>query len=268
MLTGRWAGRASLALAGAHEPGDEDADFVEGIHRAAHEDEGDHVGGGGDDGGEDEDDDEGEGSCAAEEVVVHDAKLDEDEDDEGEFEREAEADDELGGEGVVFADGPCGLPAHGFGVLEKEFEGLGEDDEVAECHADEEEAEANRGDWVEHALLDRGEGGEDELGEEKKNEREGDDESAVEGEFQRNGERVCDTERLEVRGARGVYGDEGMLDERGELRAEHEAEGHRGGECDSDLDESGAEVFQMGEEGLGLVLALAEVKEAAHWGRE
>ena len=172
----------------AFEPGAEDAEFVQEVHRHGHDEHGGRVGSGGEDEGEDEDGGNGIGARAAHQLVGEDAEFDEGDDEDGQFEGDAEHEDELGGEGEVVADAPVVFDAHADGVFVEEAQDARQDDEVGEGAARQKEAEAEGDAFVDEAAFVVHEARHDELQQEEHQQGEGDDEASVEGHFEREHE--------------------------------------------------------------------------------
>ena len=194
--------------------------------------------------------------------MVHDAELHEDEDHQREFERQPEAEDELRGEGIVFAHGPGRLPVHPLRIFEKKLERLRQHHKKAERRAGEEEDEPDERYRIEDPLFRSVQRRQDELGQEEEDQGKGQDNSAVERELHRDRERVGDTEGLEVRGAAWVNGDQRALEQPRQPGAEREANRHGGAEDNGDLDERGAQVVEVLQERLGLVARFPEIEKA------
>jgi hypothetical protein len=174
--------------------GPEDADFVEEVEGGEDEDEGVGIGTWGDTGGDDEEKDEGVSAVIGEEGAGDEAEPGEDHENEGEFERESAGEHEVDGETEIFLDGPLGGRADPGVEIHADGEGGGQDEGVTESDAGEEEKPGGEGTGDEEAAFGRVEGGEDELAQEKEDEREGDHEAADKGDLDDDVERIGDLE--------------------------------------------------------------------------
>ena len=120
----------------------------------------------------------------------------------------------------------------------------------------------------EETLLDRGQRGQNELGEKIKEERERDHDPGIKGEMKRNRDRVGDPERAQGADL-AAYFVQRPLQDQDEALTESEAEKHRDDQDDRHFHDRPAQVFQMLEKRLrGLALGrIAKGEDVAQFHR-
>ena len=152
---------------------------------------------------------------------------------------------------------------HGLGILEEEIECPWQDHEVGEEDPAEKEDKSEGRDRQEDALLGGPESREEEVSEERHQDRKGEDDPGVEGELQRDGHGVGDPEGLEGVGPDGIDGHERALEQGGQEAAEEKGSRHGRDHHAGHADQHDPEVRQVVEERTLNVVLFPEGKDAA-----
>src|SRR2546423_115077 len=145
-------------------------------------------------------------------------------------------------------------PAQRLRVAEEKEDRFGQQPEVTTGHADQKKSEAHRDRGKHESFFDRGQRREDELREKIEEEREGEDDAGVEGEVERDRDRIGNAKgakRADLAADLAQW----PLHDHDQLMSKGETEHHRDNQRDRHFHDRPAKVLEMFEERLrGLAL--------------